>query len=326
MEDVFTLTLSALAPLFILICIGYGLKKWSIMHHEHVPILNSLVINVFLPATITRALIKAPALTLSVIEVPAAMLVVNALGLGFLYLAQKRIKASQPNLGASLLTGAFGNTAFLGYPIAQAIVPAQFPLAVLVDEFGMMIMIYPVAEVLGSVLNSSHGKRVSVWQALLRFFRGPLFISIVLGIVLKSISLPESFVTQSWVQHVGTALSHSLELLSQATTPVILTALGLSLEPKGGDSVPAQLYLTLATKLILIPVLAIGIAMLLGIQGDRRTVLVLQAAMPASVLSSVLAHQYALGGKFGVKSVFLSTCFSAITIPTFLYLLQRLSH
>ena len=42
------LTLHSLIPLFALIGLGYGLRRWSLLHHEHVPVLNGLVVNVLL--------------------------------------------------------------------------------------------------------------------------------------------------------------------------------------------------------------------------------------------------------------------------------------
>ena len=59
----YTAILSALAPPFLLIVLGYALKRLRVMHPAHVPILNDIVLNVTLPALILLGLLRAPALS-----------------------------------------------------------------------------------------------------------------------------------------------------------------------------------------------------------------------------------------------------------------------
>lgn len=60
----FPAILAALAPPFLLILLGFGLKRAGVLHPAHVPILNGLVLKVTLPALILLGLLRAPALSL----------------------------------------------------------------------------------------------------------------------------------------------------------------------------------------------------------------------------------------------------------------------
>lgn len=322
MSGVFCLALWTLLPLFALIGVGYVLRRRAILDHEHVPVLNALVLNVLLPATIVRALLRAPNLTIEVIKLPLALLLGEALVLAILFGIEIRIKRFRSLLGASLLTGTFGNTAFLGYPILQTLLPHQFPSAVIIDEFGMMLALYPVAAVLGSLFGSAHAGQESPLAAIKRFLRSPLFLAIIAGITLRFLPFPLALAHQVWVAPIVKLLDQCTAYLAQATTPVVLIALGLALEPGGGEAPLPMLIGTCGAKLLLLPLVVYGLTLLMGVRGYAQTVLVLQAAMPAGVLSGVLAQQYRMGGKFGVKSVCISTALAAFTIPVVVLLLR----
>lgn len=320
--EMFGTVLGALAPLFVLMALGYLLRRWSLLHHEHVPILNNLVLNALLPASIVKALYSAPSLPPRLFTLPMLMLVMEVLLVGVCVLLARRFKLFPGRIGAVMLTGIFGNTAFLGYPIVQTLLPRQFPAAVMIDEFGMMVFLYVSAAVLGAKLNAGKPHQESAAQALKRFAKSPLFLSIVAGVVLRFVPIPSSVATSSVGLAVGHAISQCVGLLSQATTPVVLIALGLALEPRSGDGPISALVFACGMKLVLCPLVVFALCLACGVTGEERTVLVLQAGMPAGVLTSVLAHQHGIGGKFAVRSVCVSTALAAITIPVLMMLVK----
>ena len=151
--SLFLITLRALAPLFLLIVLGYGLKRARLLHASHVPILNGLVVNVTLPALIVmgsgdRAAAAARGAATAARPAGGAGGDDGA-GLG----PSGRLGRFPPPVrGALLVVGAFGNTGFLGYPMTLALHPAQFPAAILLDQFGMTIALYLCAPLIGARL------------------------------------------------------------------------------------------------------------------------------------------------------------------------------
>ena len=78
------------------------------------------------------------------------------------------------------------------------------------------------------------------------------------------------------------------------------------------------LALACGCKLLVGPLAMWGLCRLLGLGGEVRMDGVLEAAMPASVMASVLAGQNDMEGDFAVGVVFVSTVLSAVTVPLLL--------
>ena len=311
----FVVILRALAPLFLLILLGASLKRGRVLHAAHVPILNGLVINVTLPALIFLALTRAPRLPLSDARLPLALMLAEGATMAIAYGLGRLLRLTRPALGALLLVGVFGNTAFLGYPIALALAPREFPAAVLLDEFGCVIVLYFSAAVVGSEFGSHGGDPRA---ALRRFARSPLFLALCLGLVARLLPLPLPLLA---LRAAGAVLTQCLSYLAQGTTPLILLSLGVALQPQAALASPRAALLPCLLKLVVCPLTMCTACRLLGLHGDLLRVGVLQSAMPTSVLASVLCAQNDLEGPLAVGVVFLTTVLSLITLPLLLSLL-----
>jgi hypothetical protein len=81
------------------------------------------------------------------------------------------------------------------------------------------------------------------------------------------------------------------------------------------------LALASGMRLILSPALAIGLTAVFGLQGPARQAVVLEAAMPAAVLNTVLATQYDVEPPFVTAVVAVTTVLSIFTLtPLLAYL------
>ena len=312
---VFAVVLRALAPLFLLILLGGFLKRARILHAAHVPILNGIVINVTLPALIFLALTRAPRLPASDARLPLALILAEGATMLAAYGLGRALRLPRRALGALLLVGVFGNTAFLGYPITLSLVPREFPTTVLLDEFGCVVILYLSAAVLGGVFGSHGG---DYRAALVRFARSPLFLSVVGALAARLVPWPPLLFDLPSVRAVGGVLAQCLSYLAQGTTPIILLALGVALQPQAALASPRAALLPCLLKLVVCPVMMGMVCRLFGVHGDLLKVGILQAAMPTSVLASVLCGHNDLEGPLAVGVVFLTTVLSLLTLPLLL--------
>ena len=315
---VFAAVLRALAPLFLLILLGHFLKRVRVLHAAHVPILNGLVINVTLPALIFLALTRAPQLPASDARLPPALWLAEGLTLVAAYGSGRLLRLPRSAQGMLLLVGVFGNTAFLGYPITLSLMPQEFPATVLLDEFGCVIVLYLLSALIGGAFGSGGGDRR---EALLRFARSPLFLAVMAGLAARLVPWPSAVHANPGIHALGGILIQCLSYLSLGTTPLILLALGVALQPRAALAAPRAALLPCALKLILCPLLMWTVCRVFGLHGGALRVGVLQAAMPTSVLASVLCAQYDLEGSLAVGVVFLTTALSLLTLPLVLSLL-----
>jgi predicted permease len=319
---VLTTVLTALAPLFVLIIFGFVLRREATtLHISHVPIINGLVINITLPALVFLALLKAPPMSRSTLVLPLLLIASEAVTMLAAYGIGKALKIPTATVGMIIIAGSFGNTAFLGYPISRSLLPNMFPTAVMLDEFGMMVVMYVVAAfVIAAFGHPSHGGG-NAKAAIVKFMRGPLFLAIAASMILRNIPCPHFLAIPPFVVSENVLLT-SLGYLAQGTTPLILLAVGASLRPRAALATPRSIILPSVLKLIVCPAAMFVLCHLGGLHGDVLKIGILQAAMPTGVLASVLCGQGKMDGGAAVGTVFVTTIVSAISIPLIMCLLH----
>jgi len=314
----YTAILTALAPPFLLIILGYGLKRLRVMHPAHVPILNDLVLNVTLPALILLGLLRAPALSPRLGLPVLVMFLSEMAALGSVYALGRGLHLPRRLLGATLMVGVFGNTSFIGYPLTLALFPKQFPTTILLDQFGMTLPMYVTAALVGARMGGGGGHGAAIG----RFFRSPIFASAMLGLFLHSLPTLPLLASVPLLHRIGLILMQCLGYLDQGTTPLVLLALGVALQPGAAFKQPYALLLACGAKLLLCPLLVWLLCRAFGVSGEVRADTLLETAMPTAVLASVLSGQNDMEGDFAVGVVFTATVLSALTIPLLLTFLR----
>ncbi len=219
-----------------------------------------------------------------------------------------------------MLQSVFGNTGYIGYPMCTALFPMRLPAAVLIDQMGMSIPLYPGAPIIGSVFGKSQaeGSQKPIWG----FLKTPVFIALALGLLLK-------LVPQAWVPSTppfvvfGKYFVQVISMIGGVTIPVVLIAVGLLLRP----SSLAQHYQKVAVigvyKLILMPLLTWLVArFLFQMSGSLLAICVMEACMPPSATSTVFSGLYDLDGSLAVGAFFALTILSALTLPLMLGILR----
>ena len=347
MASIFAETLRALAPLFFLMLLGTWLRRSGMLRAEHIPVLNGLVVNVTLPALVVHSLATAPRVPRETFWLPIVLFVGELIVMAIAYAVARSTRSTPSRTGAMILVSAFGNTGFLGYPITLALYPHQFTAIILMDQIGMGVAMFVAAPILGALLSSTTlpapetelevavasgiGRttttstlpqpsndrpatpREQAGRNIIAFFQSPLFIAMMLGIVLRLIPWPSTFVQS--IEGVGGVVAQCLKYLGQGTVPLIMLSMGAALRPQAAKVGAGPLLTASVLKLAVLPLIMWQLLSLLGVEGDILTVGVMAAAMPTAVMSSVLSAHNGFDGDYGVGAVFVATVLSAATLP-----------
>jgi malate permease and related proteins len=113
---------------------------------------------------------------------------------------------------------------------------------------------------------------------------------------------------------VPTPVMRPIGLLSNAAIPVMLLVLGAQLERHTRTEHPAAVASAVGLSLIVAPVLAFGLAGLLGLEGAARQAAIIEASMPAAVATTVLALEFELDANLSTSVVLFSTILSPFTL------------
>ncbi len=152
---------------------------------------------------------------------------------------------------------------------------------------------------------------VSVAQSLSQVTRVPVLYAALTGLL---------FNQMHWT--MPAPIVRAIEILGDAAVPCMLVMLGIQL--RNPDILRRQkgIFRSSTVRLLVGPLVAIGLCAALGIQGMERNVLITQAAMPTAVVVSVLATEYDTAPKLVATVIVVTTLLSMFTLSVVLaYLL-----
>jgi len=122
---------------------------------------------------------------------------------------------------------------------------------------------------------------------------------------------------------VPLAVMRPVALLSDAALPVMVLVLGMQLERVTTPSHPAAVTAAVVLSLVVAPILAFALSATLGLTGAARQASIIEASMPAAVVTTVLALEFDLDAGFSTSVVMVSTLLSPFTLVLLIAYLQR---
>jgi malate permease and related proteins len=214
------------------------------------------------------------------------------------------LRLSRAELSAFLLVVMFSNSGNYGLPVV-------------LFAFGQDALSYATAFfVTGSLLTYTVGVliaatgRRSVSAALIGLTRIPAIYALAAAaiVMVADVQLP-------------LAITRPIALLSDAALPMMILVLGMQLERATVPERPSLVGVAVAISLVVAPIVAIGLASLIGVQGTARQAAVILSSMPVAVVTTILAVEFDVTPAFVTSAVFASTLLSPLTLtPLIAYL------
>ena len=211
-----------------------------------------------------------------------------------------------PQRRASFWLGSmFGNTGYLGFPIALALVGSgQFAWALFFDVAGTTLGAYGVGSALAARLG---GQSSDGWGMVRAGLVNPTVWGALAGLGSRSIALPQ-------------VIDRGLTAIAWTVVALALVLIGMRLSQLRWGNATAPAIALLVIKMAIVP-LVVGLALRgWGWQGPTLLVLVLQMAMPPAFACLVIAEAYDLDRDLAVSSVALGTLALPFTLPLWLWL------
>jgi len=300
--------LRLILPLFVIILVGYVLRKTGFARAEFVDELNRLVYFIGLPALLFTESSRidlgqlaggAPAVAFPIIVTLTAVL-------GFA--ASLLLPFEQR--GPLVQAGFRANLAYLGLPIVSTTL-GEVVLGTVAIVIAAGVVINTLLSILVLSLLKPGGESIHPLQRLARTLSNPLLIAIALGLLMAAgdWSLPQ-------------VLSRPIELLARMSLPLILLVLGLSLSFSELRRNLPSAVLASVIKLVVMPAVA-WLVMVYGFDSPSlitRTV-VLMSAMPSAVATQTFARAFEADSSVSASSVSLSTLLAVVSVPVLVLVL-----
>ena len=231
---------------------------------------------------------------------------VALLGMGAAWLIGRALKLPRPTLGAFVLVAGLGNTGYLGYPIVTSLFgQAGLVRAAFYDVFGTVAVLLTV----GVFVAQSWGEYDTRTNPIREIATFPVVIAVIAALLLKPVTLP--ILVTDW-----------LDALAKMTVPLIMISLGLTLDFSRLRGHLALSGAAAGLKLVALPLVGWGLALLLLKEPLLQRVAVLEAGMPSMMLSLVFATRFGLDEEFTASAIVLTTTVSLVTLPVLMLLMR----
>ncbi|SKA15283.1 AEC family transporter [Pantoea eucalypti] len=308
----------ALAPIFIIMLLGFWAGKAGMVNNRDVSLLNIFVMDFALPAALFSATVQTPWSGI-VAQSPLIVVLTGAMWITYValyFLATRLFKKSPQDAAVLTLTVALPNYAALGLPILGSVLgegsATSLSVAVsiacgsvLMTPFCLLILEREKARIAGENVGSTLTMLpVLMWRSL----KKPIVLGPLLGVVLSALGFRMPELVISAIKPLGLAATAAALFL----TGVILSARQLKLNAIVGVGTVA--------KLLIQPFIAWGLVLALGLHGSVAITAILMIALSAGFFGVVF------GNRFGVQSpdaeavLLLSSILCILSLPLFITL------
>jgi malonate transporter and related proteins len=296
--------IAALMPVFLLIVLGFVLKRSLMRPETQWHGLERLTYYVLFPLLLVQTLVKADLTTVPVAGVGGALLLA-ALLMSLLCLALRPFVARCAVDGPAFTSIFQGATRWQTY-VALAVSGNLYGDTGLALASVAMVAIIPLVNVFSvSVLaHYASPKKQSVRAIVMTVVRNPLIWACAIGLALNVTHIP---LPKIW-HEVADALGRSSLAIG-----LLVTGAGLHLEGMFRPSLAASVSLFL--KLVLMPLIGVTLALWFGLSGPNLAIVAACSAVPTSSSAYVLARQMGGDAPLLAQIITLQTILAAITMP-----------
>lgn len=280
----------------LMMCFGYVLKRKSFFKKSDRELLASIVFYITLPSMIFINMSKA-SISQDMLFLPILSFTTSLILIVISYIYCKIRNYSKKTTWAIIIASSIMNTGFIGFPVCLGVFGNEgFINAVFFDmATTAMVVIYGVI-----LAKEFGGDGKAVVKKIITFI--PLW-AVVFALIFNVFSVPLPYVADQILNYLG-----------QATIPLIMFCLGISLEFGNiGQNICDSIVVSVI-KLVFAPAIIFVLLSLFNIKGMAFNVGVLEAGMSTAMNALVLSGIYGLDEDFMASLIFTNVILSIFSL------------
>ncbi len=308
MQDVFL----SIAPIFLLIVLGHGLRRGGIPSVEFWNMNDKLVYWVLMPALLFSKISTTH--VESGLVGSFAVVILGGFGVAVVFaLVSARALGMKGPVASSLLQGGTRHNTFIALAVAESLFgPEGLALAAL----GTALLIPAtnvtvVALMVGLLRKPGEGGAA---RAILRdLARNPLLLAVGVGIAAN-------------IGGTGRipVVHEVADLLGGAALPIVLLCVGANIRPRAMAAAMVPTLISMLGKMVVFPAAILALALAMGLSPTETLVAVLFGAVPTAAAGYTLARQMGGDAPLMAAMITLQTVLALVTLPLTVVLVQGL--
>jgi malate permease and related proteins len=302
MDDLVNILINNIAPIMAVALIGFFVGERLELDGRS---LGRLIFNVFSPALIFHSLATTQLDPLELGQIALTVLLYTAVLISIAYPLIRLLSAEKVLQAGLLICTITGNNGNYGLPLIR--------LAFGEEVFARAVVVFIVQTLITytfGIYIASSGRRTPR-EAIINVFKMPVMYVAILALLINQlhISLPQ-------------AMDSALQILKGATFPTMLILLGMQLRGVRFTRITST-SVSIALRLIAAPLIAVAAVALMNLPAEATIAVIMEAAMPVAVVTTVLAAEFDLDRDQVSSAVFISTLLSPLTLSLLIWMLRR---
>lgn len=306
----FVVSLEAVLPMFIMLAVGMGVKRFRLLTETELRHLNKMIFVVFFPPMMFTNLYgtdieEAVDWRLMIFGIASVAVIYGVSTLAVLHMEK------DPRSRGAMIQAIYrSNFVIMGIPIAVNMY-GHGNLAVTAMMVAVIVPIYNVLAVV--TLEVFRGGTLDFAGILKKVLTNPLILGAAAGLlsILTGLKLPA-------------VLEDVVGDMASVATPLALVILGASIDFKSIRKCGRNLVVCVTARLVIVPAIGLTAAALLGFRDIAFVTLIAMFAAPTAVSSFTMAQSMDSDGQLAGNCVIFSTAFACFTMFLWIFLFKNL--
>ena len=306
-------SLNATVPIFLLMLVGYGIRRLGIINDAFTKTLDTFTFKVSLPILLIRDLAESDFYSVWDTEYVLFCFLVTLTCIVALCilvslfcrdkdirgeLIQASYRSSAAILGIAFITNIYGSVG-----VAPLMIIGTVPLynlsAVLILSF--------------TGPNAAGFDKASIRKSIIGIIKNPIILAIFIGMVLSALPIEYPVIVQKTVGSIASV-----------TSPMALIGLGAGFQGKKALKLIKPTLFATFCKLFLFPALFLPLALSFGFTGEKLISLLIMLGSPTTVSCYIMARNMHHEGVLTSSAVMLTTLLSSVSLTLYLFILRSL--
>lgn len=306
--------------LFALMVTGYILAKKKVFDSKSTHAINKFIVYFAYPCLVVQKISALEMERSTFINFIITLILSTLLlyiGYGVAYLYGKARKFSRETSNVAEFAMASPNDGFMGFPVALLFFGDMGLLFMLAHNSALNLYFFTLG-ISMMKRNKVDKQRVnigSIFKAIANLIMNPNILALITGLILCGLGIKLPVPLEDYFLYIG-----------NVATPMAMIYIGTSLAKSNFFEIikNKRIIECCLMKLIWIPVITYAIMIFMPVSNIIKITCILGACFPTAATVPMLAEQEQQDSKLASEILFLSTVFSALTIPLAINLINLL--
>ena len=312
--DSFIFAINATMPVFLVMAVGWLLRKWKLLNKPFCDVADKLVFKVALPVLLFNEISTSELhQNFDISFVLFCMIGTTIIFFAVWFLARIFIKDTSL-VGAFSQAAARGSAAILGIAFVENIYGSAGMTPLMIVSAVPLFNIYSVIILTFSAESDVHGS-AQIKKAVINVIKNPIIIGIVLG-------LPFSIFRVQF----PVIITKTITSISNIATPLALLTVGATFEGRAAIKKLKPTFAATVIKLIILPMIFLPLAVLFGFRGSELVAILIMVGSPTTVSCYIMAKNMGNDPILSSSIIVSATIFSSVTLTSWIFLLRFFSY